>query len=207
MPTLPDPPPGCEITTAADGEVASFAWSAYKPGYTGLGAAAGLLFWLALWTAGGVMAVLAVASGRGHPFLYVWLCGWLAGEVFAAVKVWQLVAPVRPERVRLGPDRLDYDPGRGPDEARSCADLPDGTVVPVTPAPAASIPKARIDRVGVDQVNGRERLFLDTPDGRMEIGGCLLPSERAWLLAVLRQWLGAPAHAPWTRPHVSEAKT
>ena len=102
--------------------------------------------------------------------------------------------------MRLEADRLRYYPGRGPSEDRSCAELPSGAVVPVTPAPAAEAARSAIRGFTVDRVNDRERLYFDLDDRRVEIGGCLTESERAWLFAVLQRWLGEPRPAPaWAR--------
>ena len=44
----------------------------------------------------------------------------------------------------------------------------------------------------IDRVNDRQRLYFDQNDRRVEIGGCLTESERAWLLVVFQRWLGEP---------------
>jgi hypothetical protein len=41
--------------------------------------------WLAFWTLGGITAISLIATGQASPFLFLWLCGWLVGEVFATV--------------------------------------------------------------------------------------------------------------------------
>jgi hypothetical protein len=153
--TLPEVPPGVEITVARDAGGVTLSWAAYK---TGAGCLAFGLF------------------------------GWAA-------------RPTQPESVRLEADRLQYFPGSGPSESRSCADLPGGGVMPVTPSPAADVPRAAIRGFVIDRVSNRQRLYFDANDTRTEIGGCLTEAERAWLFAVLQQWVGEPRPArQWARP-------
>jgi len=146
--------------------------------------------------AGGVTLSWAAykTGGSGKPgagYLAFGLFGWAA-------------RPILPESVRLEPDRLQYFPGRGPSESRSCADLPGGGVMPVTPAPAANVPRAAIRAFVIDRVSNRQRLYFDANDRRTEIGGCLTEAERAWLFAVLQQWIGSPCPArPWARSSAS----
>lgn len=200
MNPMPDMPPGCEIAAAPDAAGVTLSWPAYKPATGWEYGAGGLLFWLCLWTAGGLTALAVLVSGKGHPFLVLWLCGWAAGEWFAVVKLRELFRPPTPESVRLEANALKYDPGTGPREGRSCAELPDGKVVPVVPAPATEVGRAAVRGFGIDSVSGRERLYFDRGAHRVEIGGCLSASERAWLFAVLRDWFGEPRPAPaWSR--------
>ena len=42
----------------------------------------------------------------------------------------------------------------------------------------------------------KEELEFRSGERRVEIGGCLTESERAWLFAVLQRWLGEPRPAP-----------
>ena len=205
---MPAMPPGCEIAAAPDAQGVTLSWPAYKGPEPGRYATGGfLLFWLSFWTLFGVTAIFQFVTGRGSPFLAFWLCGWAAGEAVVGWKLWDMFRPIRPEWVRLGTDRLEYDPGRGPSEQRSCADLPGGRVVAVAPAPPMAVPKAAVRGVGVDHLpNGRGRLYVELDDRRVEVGGCLTASERAWLLAVLRRWLGAAGPAPrWAPPRKSGA--
>ena len=53
-----------------------------------------LMFWLALWTLGGIAALTALLrAGWGDgAFLFVWLCGWAFGECAASAAIaWQLL--------------------------------------------------------------------------------------------------------------------
>lgn len=200
MDTLPDVPPGVDIVVARDAGGVTLSWSAYKvdgPRHSG---SVGLAFWLCGWAVGWFFGARAIVLGQGHPFLFLWFAGWTVG---GGVVVWILVQsfrPVRPEFVRLEADRLRYDPGRGPSDSRSCADLPGGGVMPVAPAPAADVSRAAIRAFAIDRVSGRQRLYFDASDRRTEIGGCLTEAERAWLFAVLQQWIGNPRPArQWAR--------
>src|SRR5687767_3794413 len=130
---LPDMPPGCEITAAADASGVTLSWPAYKTDGARYAGAGFLAFWLCGWAAGWFFAASAILLGQGHPFLFLWFALWTVGGVFAVLKLWEIVRPIRPESVRLEADRLRYYPGRGPSEDRSCAELPSGAVVPVTP--------------------------------------------------------------------------
>lgn len=200
MSPMPEMPPGCEITAAPDAAGVTLSWPAYKAGTGWDFGAGGLLFWLCFWTLGGAVAVAALVSGRGHWFIPLWLCGWAAGEWFVVAKLRELFRPPTPESVRLEANALKYDPGRGPSEARSCAETHDGKIVPVVPDPATEVGRGAIRGFGIDTVSGRERLYLYRGGHRVEIGGCLTTSERAWLFAVLREWLGAARPAPaWAR--------
>ncbi len=200
MDALPEVPPGVDIAVARDAGGVTLSWSAYKvdgPRHSG---AVGLALWLCFWVVGWFFAGRAIVLGQGHLFLFVWFVGWTVG---GAAVVWILVQgfrPIRPEFVRLEADRLQYYPGRGPSESRSCADLPSGGVMPVTPSPAADVPRAAIRAFAVDRVSGRQRLYFDAHDIRTEIGGCLTEAERAWLLAALQGWFGeSRTAAAWTR--------
>lgn len=202
MDATPEMPAGAEITRTVDAHGVTLSWDAYKPGARSMQipAAVFLLIWLSGWTIGGIVSVLSLVNGRGHPLLVLWLCGWAAGEVFVAWHLYNMFRAPTPESVRLEADALSYDPGCGPDEARSCAERPDGKIVPVTPAPAAAVARTAVRKFGIDCVNERERLYVDTDGRRFEIGGCLTGPERAWVLAVLQQWLGRSAAAPpWAR--------
>ena len=81
-------------------------------------------------------------------------------------------------------------------------------MVPVTPSPPAEAARTAVRAFAIDRVNDRERLYFDLDERRVEIGGCLTESERAWLFAVLRRWLGearpAPAWARGARPAAKE---
>ncbi len=207
MDPLPDKPPGCEITDAADANGVTLSWPAYKSDggrYAGAGC---LGFWLCGWAVGWFVTLAVIVQGRGHPFLYLWFAFWTVGGAVVVAILRREVVPPTPEFVRLGTDALKYDPGSGPSESRSCAELPSGKIVPISPAPAAEVPKAAIRGFGVDRVNERQRLYFDLEDRRVEIGGGLTESERAWLFAVLQQWLGAPRPAaPWARKSKEEAQ-
>ena len=111
---MPAMPPGCEIAAAPDAQGVTLSWPAYKGPEPGRYATGGfLLFWLSFWTLFGVTAIFQFVTGRGSPFLAFWLCGWAAGEAVVGWKLWDMFRPIRPEWVRLGTDRLEYDPGRG----------------------------------------------------------------------------------------------
>ncbi|HEY1186680.1 MAG TPA: hypothetical protein VGE74_03435 [Gemmata sp.] len=206
MEPLPEKPTGCEITEATDAGGVTLSWPAHKAGtrYDRFATAGFLLFWLTFWTLGGVTAVATLVNGRRtafeNAFLVVWLVGWAFGEWFVILALRDMFRSPTSESVRLEADALKYDPGRGPSELRSCAELPDGTVTPVHPAPATRAPKLAIQGFGIDRVNNRPRLYFDTEGRRVEIGGCLTESERVWLFAVLQRWLGKPRPTPpWSR--------
>ncbi|AWM41483.1 hypothetical protein GobsT_74650 [Gemmata obscuriglobus] len=191
----PEMPTGCEITRTADPRGVTLSWPAYKAGGTRL-TRWFLMLWVCAWSLWCAFSLYrGLIDGGLEPFL------WAAFTVLncAAGLYWMRheYLPPTPERVRLEPDTLRYHPGTGPAAARSCADLPDGTVVPVTPAPAVTVSKAAVRGFGVDRVNGRQRLYFDADGRRVEIGGCLTESERAWLFEVLRGWLGQAAGRPW----------
>lgn len=196
MDPLPDMPPGCEITADADANGLTLSWPAYKSDGGRYAGAGGLAIWLCGWAAGWFLAARAIVLGQGHPFLFLWFAFWTVGGVFVVLKLWEIIRSVRPEFVRLEADRLQYYPGRGPDEDRSCAELPSGAVVPVTPSPPAEAARSAVRRFAIDRVNDRQRLYFDLDGRRVEIGGCLTESERAWLFAVLQRWLGEPRPAP-----------
>lgn len=193
-----------EITETADAAGVTFAWPAYKPEAQ---RTQNLLTWVLLllalaWTVGGLVTLwqlLRAPSG----LMALWLGLWAIGQVFIVRGLLTVLRPVLPERVRLEADRLSYYPGRGPSEQRSCAELPNGKVVPVTPAPAAEVAKSAVRGFAIDRVNDRQRLVIDADDRRFEIGGCLTEAERAWLFAALQKWLGRPVVQPWSR----EART
>lgn len=196
---MPDKPAGCEITDAADADGMTLSWPAYKAG-AGETSARWLAPWVYFWALGLLVALVALVISRGDASLWAWSVAWavVGGAVTLALR--NASRPPTPEQVRLEPHRLRYAPGHGPSEARSCAELPDGRVMPVTPAPATEVPKAAILGFGIDRVNDRQRLYFDTDDRRMEIGGCLTESERAWLFGVLQRWLGrVPRPAPWAK--------
>ncbi len=49
-----------------------------------------LMFWLCMWTVGGIMAFTSLLSDFSL-FLIFWLCGWAIGWIFAAATIsWQL---------------------------------------------------------------------------------------------------------------------
>jgi hypothetical protein len=193
-------PPDCEITADADATGVTLSWSAYKSGSARFAGAGFLAFWMCGWAAGWFFAARAIVLGQGHPLLFVWFAFWTFGGVVVVWKLWDIIRSVRPEFVRLEADRLEYYPGRGPSEDRSCAELPSGTVVPVTPSPATAADRSAVRGFAIDRVNDRQRLYFDLDGRRVEIGGCLTESERAWLLAVLQRWLGDPRPAPaWAR--------
>ena len=196
---MPDKPPGCEITDAADAGGVTLSWPAYKAGTAHAGGWFAA-FWLCSWMGMAMITLVATLQGRGSAFLHFLFAVWTAaGAIALAAWRWKPVPPT-PEFVRLEADALRYDPGSGPGEARSCAELPSGRVVPVAPAAAADVPKAAVRGFGIDRVNDRQRLYFDLEGRRVEIGGCLTESERAWLFDVLRRWLGTPrTAAPWSR--------
>ena len=196
MDPLPDLPPGAEITVERDASGVTISWSAYKTEGSRYAGAGFLAFWLCGWAAGWFFAARAIVLGQTHPFLFVWFAGWTLAGWFVVSKLVEIVRPIRPEFVRLEADRLHYYPGRGPSEDRSCADLPSGGVMPVTPSPPADVPRSAVRGFVVDRVGDRQRLYFDLDDRRVEIGGCLYESERAWLFAVLQRWLGEPHPAP-----------
>jgi hypothetical protein len=206
---LPDMPPGCEITTAVDAGGVTLSWPAYKSGSARFAGAGFLAFWLCGWVAAWFLAARALVLGQGNLFLLFWLTFWTLAGVAVVRKLWGTFRSVRPEFVRLEADRLLYDPGRGPSETRSCAELPSGAVVPVAPAAATEALRSAVRGFTVDRVNDRQRLYFDLAGRRVEIGGCLTESERAWLLAVLRRWLGeakpVPAWAHGARRDTSDA--
>lgn len=200
MDPLPDKPPGCEVTDAVDAGGVTLSWPAYKSDGGRYAGAGGLVFWLCGWAVGWFFGARAIVLGQGHVFLYLWFAFWTVGGAAVIAVLRRQVLPPTPESVRLEADALKYEPGRGPDDLRSCAELPSGKVVPVTPAPAEEVPKAAIRGFGIDRVNERQRLYFDLDDRRVEIGGCLSECERAWLFAVLQRWLGPPRPAPpWSR--------
>lgn len=200
MNSLPDMPPDSEIAVAVEADGVTLSWPAYKSGHARYAGAGFLAFWLCGWAVGWFFAARTTVLGQGHPFLFLWFALWTVGGGFVVWKLWEIVRSVRPEFVRLGPDRLQYDPGRGPSEERSCAELPSGAVVPVTPSPPAEAARSAVRGFVVDRVNDRERLYFDLDGRRVEIGGCLTESERAWLFVVLRQWHGEVRPAPaWAR--------
>jgi hypothetical protein len=84
----PTPPtPGSRIQHLGDRLIVRF-----RP-VRSWGDVAFLVFWVALWTVGGIAAVGALLTeGWGaRPFLLLWLCGWAAGEVGVVVVIaWQL---------------------------------------------------------------------------------------------------------------------
>lgn len=196
MDTVPEVRPGVDIVVARDARGVTLSWSAYKVTGSRFARAGGLVFWLCLWAVGWVLFASAIVLVPGQPFLFVWFAGWTVGGALGLWKLAKSFPSVLPEFVRLEADRLEYYPGRGPSESRSCADLPGGGVMPVTPSPAADVPRAAIRGFVVDRVSGRQRLYFDANDIRTEIGGCLTEAERAWLLAVLQAWLGKPGRTP-----------
>jgi hypothetical protein len=197
---LPDIPPGCKITASIEAGGVTLSWPAYRSGQARYAGAWFLAFWLCGWAVGWFVAAYAIVLGQAHPFVFVWLLGWTFAGGCVAWHQWEIFRPIRPEFVRLEADRLQYDPGRGPGEARTCAELPSGAVLEVTPAPATEVSRFAVRRFAIDRVNDRQRLYFDADDRRVEIGGCLSESERAWLFVVLQQWLGQPRPAPaWLR--------
>lgn len=196
-PTVADPG---EITETADAAGVTFAWPAYKADAPSVPNK--FTPYLLLCAVGWVVIGLFTAwqlFDSPKPFLVVWLFVWAAGLMVMVGQLLPLIRPVLPEHVRLETDRLSYYPGRGPDELRTCAELPNGKVVPVTPAPAAEVSKATVRGFTLDRVNDRQRLVVDTDGRRFEIGGCLTEAERAWLFAALQKWLGRPVVQPWSR--------
>lgn len=186
-----------EITETADAGGVTFAWPAYKAVGDSSHAVARRTFvitglaWATIW----VFALVSAVRGSG----FLWLALWTGcGAAFFWLLRWVMLPPT-PELVRLEADALRYEPGRGPDYLRSCAELPNGKVVPVKPAPAAAVPKVAIRGFTIDRVNDRQRLLVDTDGRRFEIGGCLTEAERAWLFAALQKWLGRPVAQPWSR--------
>jgi hypothetical protein len=201
-------PPGCEITATTGADGVTLSWSAYKSGRGRYAGAGFLAFWLCIWAASWFFVARAIVLGQAHPFVLVWFAGWTVAGGVAVWHLWVIFRPVRPEFVRLTADRLQYYPGRGPSEARTCAELPSGKVVPVTPSPATEVSRLAVRKLAIDHVNDRQRLCFDLDDRRVEIGGCLTESERAWLFGVLQRWLGEPHPAPaWvrTRPGLIDA--
>jgi hypothetical protein len=66
-----------------------------------------LVFWLTLWTGGGIMAIVQLTRDF-EIFLLVWLVGWAVGWLFAAIAItWQLVG-VETIRVIGGDLELGY---------------------------------------------------------------------------------------------------
>ena len=195
--TTSDPDRG-EITEAADTTGITLSWPAYKANARRYVSAGYLAIWLVFAALGWFTAAEAVAKRQGNGLFFFWSAFGVVGTALALPHLWRLLRGRTPEFVRLEADRLKYDPGHGPSEARSCAELPDGKVVPVTPAPATEASRTAIRGFGIDRVNGRQRLYFDTDDRRVEIGGCLTEAERAWLFAVLQRWLGKPAAPPWS---------
>ena len=200
MNPLPDLPPGAEITVENDANGVTLSWSAYKSDGSRFAGAGFLTIWLCGWAAGWFFAARAVVLGQVNSFalvfVLVWLAFWTLAGVVVVLKLVEMFRAIRPEFVRLEADRIQYYPGRGPSEARSCADLPSGGVMPVCPSPPADAPKSAVRGFVVDRVNERQRLYFDLDNRRVEIGGCLYESERAWLFAVLQRWLGEPSPAP-----------
>lgn len=193
-PTVADPG---EITETADATGVSFAWPAYKA----VGDASHAVAWWAFVITGIVWAVVWFFALAGAASVSGVLClfGWTVGGAAFFWLLRHVVLPTTPELVRLEADALRYDPGSGPDYLRSCAELPNGKVVPVTPAKAAVVPKAAVRGFTIDRVNDRQRLVVDADGRRFEIGGCLTEAERAWLFAALQKWLGRPVTPPWSR--------
>jgi hypothetical protein len=205
--TITAAPDKGEITETADLTGVTLSWPAYKAaGRDWVGALPLPLYVLSFLALGLPLAFMASDTERGvmfvpaGVFVPVWLIGWAVGAVFVALAVRKALRPPTPEFVRLEADALHYEPGRGPDRFRSCAELPNGTVAAIKPAPATTAPRDSIRRFGVDRVGDRQRLYMDLDDQRVEIGGCLTESERAWLFAALQQWLGEqPSPQPWAR--------
>jgi hypothetical protein len=202
MEPVPSGPDRGEIVEAADAAGVTFSWPAYKAGSAGYWVVGFLVCWLFLCALFCFSSARDIARGPATTALYASLVGWAFVGIVGVAALWWQVRPHRPESVRLEADVFRYYPGRGPSDARSCAELPSGKVVPVKPAPAFELPKSAVRGFGVDRVNGRQRLYVDTDDTRTEIGGCLTEAERAWLFAALRAWLGAAQPKPWQRQKV-----
>jgi hypothetical protein len=68
-------------------------------------------FWLLFWTFGGIAAASDFVR-TGEPFLAFWLCGWVAGELFAIVLLGDQIAGSETIRT-IGRD-LEISGGFGP---------------------------------------------------------------------------------------------
>lgn len=193
---LPDKPPGCEITDAADANGLTLSWPAYKAGAPEYEGAWFPAFWLCGWIVLALVELGSALRGTGSKFLHLLFAGWTLGGVYALFVRRAKPTPISPESVRLEADVLRYNPGCGPSGYRSCADLPSGKVVPVTPADGFAVSKAAVRGFALDRVNERQRLLVKVGGRPTEIGGCLTESERAWLFGVLQAWLGEAHDAP-----------
>jgi hypothetical protein len=158
--------------------------------------------WLCGWAFLWFETVKQIARGGddvGSRFFMVgWLVVWTAGGGLAIWSLWVMLRPGRPESVRLENEALRYDPGRAPFNPWQRHNRWGwGLPAAPKPTPAAVVARSDIRSFELEQVGGRQRLYIDCGVGRLEIGTGLRKPEQEWLFAILRAWQTPnPSHGP-----------
>lgn len=127
-----------------------------QKGIGGIGENAFILFWLIAWTAGGVAAMLFLAS---------------------------LLRPAAPETLVLGASAIDYDMGVGPvrfDQERMRQGSPFKTLFQKRRRVTLTLPQIRTLKLADN------RLTVDIGIERKEVGSALTEVEKEWLFELLK---------------------
>lgn len=165
--------------------------------------AAFLAAWLALWGAGLAMIARVLAGHLpGHSLwsmsgLLFWSALWLVGGLVVLLVFARLLVRGRAERLELGAEALEHDPGRPPLMALAAR----GTVASSLTQEATARwrrPLARgrkhVPREGLEELtlarrsSGALRLTYLCDGQRRELGALASEADKTWLHAVLLAW-------------------
>ena len=195
----------------------TYRWSPPRACLTRLLLAAFLLIWIAGLGIGFILSTVAMledAQERTIGFWVLWGGGGVLLSGFALLTLYLVLRPPHPESLTLGSDTLVHDSGtprlpgasrnRVPDqvvgrfkrrmrtEVRR-ADLPPLTLERTALLPSFSLLKrgsilSLIIQKCFHPVQGRQCLYFDHGDDRIEIGEDLSEPDREWIAAVIEEW-------------------
>lgn len=124
-----------------------------------------------------------VGDGGGMAFLLFWLIAWTAGGVGAMVFLASLLRPAVPETLVLNTSEIDYDMGVAParfDQEQMRQGTPFKTLFQKRRRVSLTLPQIRTLKLADN------RLTVDIGIERKEIGAALTEIEKEWLFELLK---------------------